>query len=63
MAHHDHTPARICSNCDGHASVAVTLGVRDHAGHLRTVTAHCPVCHGSGTRPTRRPLTVPAVSA
>ncbi|GHE76950.1 hypothetical protein CP980_16230 [Streptomyces vinaceus] len=43
-------PRRICPNCDGHASVAVTLGGRDRAGHLRTITAHCPACHGTGLR-------------
>ncbi|MEU7007068.1 hypothetical protein [Streptomyces sp. NPDC046332] len=53
MAQHNHAPARICSNCDGHASVAITLGGRNHHGHLRTITAHCPACHGTGTRPTR----------
>ncbi|MFD0145389.1 MULTISPECIES: hypothetical protein [unclassified Streptomyces] len=53
MAHHNHAPARICSNCDGHASVAITLGGRDRRGHLRTITAHCPTCHGTGTRPAR----------
>ncbi|MFD7262910.1 hypothetical protein [Streptomyces sp. NPDC059874] len=45
-----------CPNCDGHASVAVTLGGRDRTGHLRTITAHCPACHGTGTRRSiRRP--------
>ncbi|MDD9376927.1 hypothetical protein M8Z33_09660 [Streptomyces sp. ZAF1911] len=50
------TPGELCPNCDGHASVAITLGGRDHNGHLRTITAHCFTCHGTGTRrPTRRP--------
>ncbi|MFE2327324.1 hypothetical protein ACFXD5_25960 [Streptomyces sp. NPDC059385] len=49
MNQHHHTPRQVCPNCDGHASVAVTLGGRDHAGHLRTITAHCPACHGTGT--------------
>ncbi|MEU9251018.1 hypothetical protein AB0D66_04120 [Streptomyces sp. NPDC048270] len=45
------TPALrpVCPNCDGHPTVAVTLGGRDHAGRLRTITAHCPACHGTGT--------------
>ncbi|WP_031154853.1 hypothetical protein [Streptomyces xanthophaeus] len=43
-------PPQICPNCDGYASVAVTLGGRDRAGHLRTITAHCPACHGTGLR-------------
>ncbi|MGW1673451.1 hypothetical protein [Streptomyces sp. NPDC002324] len=49
---HPTTP-RICPNCDGHASAAITLGGRDHHGHLRTITAHCPACHGTGTARTR----------
>ncbi|MFG2028152.1 hypothetical protein [Streptomyces sp. NPDC048825] len=48
------TPSpRICPNCDGHASAAVTLGGRDQHGHQRTITAYCPACHGTGTRPVR----------
>ncbi|MFE9095517.1 hypothetical protein [Streptomyces sp. NPDC007264] len=43
---------RICPTCDGFASVAVTLGGRDARGHLRTITANCPACKGTGT--TRR---------
>ncbi|MGW7786923.1 hypothetical protein [Streptomyces tricolor] len=55
MAHHTAPRARICPACDGFASVAVTLGGRDHRGHLRTITAHCPACQGTGTaRPARR---------
>ncbi|MFE1750672.1 hypothetical protein ACFW88_09070 [Streptomyces anandii] len=51
-----HTPpaSRICPSCDGFASVAVTIGGRDPRGHLRTITAHCPVCHGTGTVTARR---------
>ncbi|KOU68030.1 hypothetical protein ADK57_15875 [Streptomyces sp. MMG1533] len=45
-------PSRICPDCDGQASAAITLGGRDHQGHLRTIAAHCPACHGTGT--TRR---------
>ncbi|MQY34906.1 hypothetical protein SRB17_28780 [Streptomyces sp. RB17] len=45
--------ARICPNCDGFAAVAITLGGRDARGHLRTITAHCPACHGTGTTPQR----------
>ncbi|MGX1506058.1 UNVERIFIED_CONTAM: DnaJ-class molecular chaperone [Streptomyces graminofaciens] len=47
------TAARVCSNCDGFPTVRVTLGGRDRRGNLRTVTVHCPACHGTGTRPTR----------
>ncbi|MEU0447360.1 hypothetical protein [Streptomyces tendae] len=39
---------RICPACDGFASVAITTGGRNARGHLRTITAHCPTCHGSG---------------
>ncbi|MFD6549927.1 hypothetical protein [Streptomyces sp. NPDC058398] len=49
MTHHTRPPSRICPNCDGFASVAVTLGGRDRHGLLRTITAHCPACHGTGT--------------
>ncbi|MEW2120238.1 hypothetical protein AB0945_34685 [Streptomyces sp. NPDC005474] len=49
MTHRTRPPARICQNCDGHASVAVTLGGRDRNGHLRIITANCPACHGTGT--------------
>ncbi|MFD7403269.1 hypothetical protein ACFV7R_11455 [Streptomyces sp. NPDC059866] len=56
--------ARICPNCDGFAAVKVTLGGRDARGHLRTITAHCPVCHGTGTTPVRRlPATAWEVAA
>ncbi|MFI6933093.1 hypothetical protein [Streptomyces sp. NPDC050287] len=54
MAHPTPRPARICPACDGFPSVAVTLGGRDHRGHLRTITAHCPACQGTGTAPTHR---------
>jgi hypothetical protein len=45
------TPPRICPNCDGFASAAITHGGRNARGQLRTITAHCPACHGTGTRP------------
>ncbi|MFD8735448.1 hypothetical protein ACFV06_11020 [Streptomyces sp. NPDC059618] len=54
MTHHTRPRARICPNCDGFASAAVTLGGRDRHGHLRTITAHCPACHGTGTTTARR---------
>ncbi|MFC8201817.1 hypothetical protein ACFUTV_41530 [Streptomyces sp. NPDC057298] len=52
MTHRTRPPSRICPNCDGHASAAITLGGRDQHGHLHTITAHCPACNGTGT--TRR---------
>ncbi|MFF1398652.1 hypothetical protein ACFVZD_33185 [Streptomyces sp. NPDC058287] len=48
MAHHTRPQSRICPNCDGFASAAITLGGRDRNGHLRTITAHCTACHGTG---------------
>ncbi|MEU6417615.1 hypothetical protein [Streptomyces spiralis] len=48
------TTARICPDCDGFASVAVTLGGRDARGRLRTITAHCATCDGTGLVRTRR---------
>ncbi|MFI6146126.1 hypothetical protein [Streptomyces sp. NPDC051109] len=53
MNQHHHTSGQVCPNCDGHASVAITLGGRDRTGHLRTIIAHCPACHGTGTRARR----------
>ncbi|WP_428953064.1 hypothetical protein [Streptomyces sp. cg35] len=54
------TPARapICPDCDGFPAVKVTLGGRDHRGQRRLITAHCPTCHGTGTRHTAKPQTV-----
>jgi DnaJ-class molecular chaperone len=49
MTHRTTPPPRICPNCDGFASAAITLGGRDPHGHLRTITAHCPACQGTGT--------------
>ncbi|GGN77560.1 hypothetical protein GCM10011579_059930 [Streptomyces albiflavescens] len=46
--------ARICPDCDGFASAAVSSGGRDRNGHLRTVTVYCQACHGIGTLPLRR---------
>ncbi|MFJ7154478.1 hypothetical protein ACIQUQ_06030 [Streptomyces sp. NPDC101118] len=40
--------AGICLHCGGFPAVAITLGGRNRRGHLRTLTAHCPVCHGTG---------------
>ncbi|MER6393534.1 MULTISPECIES: hypothetical protein [unclassified Streptomyces] len=54
MAQPDRTPPRVCPNCDGFPAVAVTLGGRDRTGALRTITAHCPACHGTGVRAVRR---------
>ncbi|MFF3323487.1 hypothetical protein [Streptomyces sp. NPDC002889] len=50
MPQHSHAPARVCPSCDGFATARVTLGGRDRHGHLRTITVHCPACHGTGIR-------------
>ncbi|CAM5738422.1 hypothetical protein SALBM311S_01871 [Streptomyces alboniger] len=57
MTHRTTPPPRICPNCDGHASAAITLGGRDTQGNRRTITAYCPACHGTGTT-----LTAPAAA-
>ncbi|NWF27504.1 hypothetical protein HW130_14730 [Streptomyces sp. PKU-EA00015] len=56
MAQPTTATVRVCSNCDGFPTVRVTLGGRDRHGNLRTITVHCPACHGTGTRPARRPI-------
>ncbi|MFD9487736.1 hypothetical protein ACFWBX_27950 [Streptomyces sp. NPDC059991] len=63
MPQHHPAPARICPDCDGFASVKVTLGGRDRHGHLRTITAHCPACHGTGTGTQCRTATRAGVAA
>ncbi|MEU4495458.1 hypothetical protein AB0F96_18895 [Streptomyces sp. NPDC023998] len=61
MAYRPTTAVRICPDCDGFDSVAITLGGRNRAGHLHTITAQCPACHGTGSRAARRrPLPAPA---
>ncbi|WP_425833601.1 hypothetical protein [Streptomyces fractus] len=48
------TSTRVCANCDGFATVAVSSGLgRDLLGHLRTLTLDCPACQGTGRRPSR----------
>ncbi|GHI06144.1 hypothetical protein AQI88_28740 [Streptomyces cellostaticus] len=42
-------PARICPDCDGFASAAVTSGGRDARGHLHTISVDCQTCRGTGT--------------
>ncbi|MGW7460358.1 hypothetical protein [Streptomyces sp. NPDC054797] len=48
-------PAHVCPDCDGFPAVKITLGGRDRTGALRTITAHCPACHGTGNRRCIRP--------
>ncbi|MFC8520238.1 hypothetical protein [Streptomyces sp. NPDC057257] len=50
--------ARICPNCDGFATAAVSSGTgRDACGHLHTIAVDCPACHGTGIVPLRPRLT------
>ncbi|MET8418052.1 hypothetical protein ACWD7C_16190 [Streptomyces sp. NPDC005134] len=53
MTDRDQPTPRICPACDGFASASITLGGRDNHGHLRTITAHCTTCQGTGTLPAR----------
>ncbi|MFF7724169.1 hypothetical protein ACFZDB_33115 [Streptomyces luteogriseus] len=53
MTHRTSPTARICPNCDGFATAAITTGSRDRHGHRHTITAHCLACHGTGTVPAR----------
>ncbi|MEV6313750.1 hypothetical protein [Streptomyces sp. NPDC051776] len=52
--------SRMCPACEGFASAAITLGGRDRHGKLRTITAHCPDCQGTGTTRRRTPAQVGA---
>ncbi|MCD0482334.1 hypothetical protein LO771_07885 [Streptacidiphilus sp. ASG 303] len=47
-------PVRVCPDCDGHATAAVSLGPRRADGTLPTVTVACRTCHGAGAVPARR---------
>ncbi|GGM10563.1 hypothetical protein GCM10010129_63180 [Streptomyces fumigatiscleroticus] len=52
MPQHARSP-RVCPNCDGFATVAITTGTRHVNGTRTTVPIDCPACHGTGaTRPT-----------
>ena len=46
---------RLCPTCDGFPVVAVTTSTRRTDGTLPTLTATCPDCHGTGTRPAPAP--------
>ncbi|MGW4194077.1 hypothetical protein [Streptomyces sp. NPDC005004] len=46
-----HTPApRLCRDCDGFASVAITTGTRHPDGSRVLVRVDCPACQGTGHR-------------
>ncbi|MFD8804015.1 hypothetical protein [Streptomyces sp. NPDC059597] len=41
---------RLCRDCDGFASVAITTGTRHLDGTRATLTVVCPTCKGTGHR-------------
>ncbi|MCF3118429.1 hypothetical protein IPZ68_01715 [Streptomyces arenae] len=44
-----HAPAaRICRDCDGFATAAITTGTRNRDGSRTTVRATCRACNGTG---------------
>ncbi len=44
-----HAPTRrICRDCDGFATVAITTGTRHADGSRVTVRVTCPTCKGTG---------------
>lgn len=48
------TRARICRDCDGHATAHITTGTRHADGTRVTLRVTCPACKGSGTAPAAR---------
>ncbi|MEU4032573.1 hypothetical protein [Streptomyces collinus] len=43
-----HTCARICRDCDGHATAHITTGARHRDGTRATLRVTCPACKGTG---------------
>ncbi|MFI1290661.1 hypothetical protein ACH4VM_19665 [Streptomyces sp. NPDC020792] len=39
---------RVCRDCDGFASVAITTGTRHRDGTRATLHVTCPTCKGTG---------------
>ncbi|MGW4344861.1 hypothetical protein ACWEL8_07215 [Streptomyces sp. NPDC004690] len=54
MPQHTPTP-RVCRECDGFATAAITTGTRHPNGTRATLRITCPACKGTGH-------TVPAAS-
>ncbi|CAL9542550.1 hypothetical protein SUDANB120_04275 [Streptomyces sp. enrichment culture] len=52
----EHTPTpRVCHDCDGFATAAITTGLLTPNGARDTVPVNCPTCRGLGhTVPTTR---------
>ncbi|MFJ4810918.1 hypothetical protein [Streptomyces longwoodensis] len=48
MPQHALSP-RVCRDCDGFATAAITTGARHHDGSRATLTITCPACKGTGT--------------
>ncbi|MFE9771187.1 hypothetical protein ACFYOV_05840 [Streptomyces sp. NPDC005931] len=47
---------RVCRDCDGYATAAITTGVRRPDGSRATLRVACPACRGTGTARRVRPL-------
>ncbi|MER7396956.1 hypothetical protein ABT381_15760 [Streptomyces sp. NPDC000151] len=47
----EHTPARVrlCPDCDGFPTVAITTGQTNPDGSRKTLTVVCRTCEGTGT--------------
>ena len=39
---------RVCRDCDGFATAAITTGDRNRDGSRTTLTVACPTCKGTG---------------
>jgi RNase P subunit RPR2 len=39
---------RVCRDCDGFATAAITTGTRHRDGTRATLTVACPTCKGTG---------------
>ncbi|NEA82725.1 hypothetical protein G3I30_27545 [Actinospica acidiphila] len=39
---------RVCRDCDGFATAAITTGTRHRDGTLATLRVTCPACKGTG---------------
>ncbi|MFD8256786.1 hypothetical protein ACW69C_17910 [Streptomyces sp. MN3] len=47
---------RVCRDCDGFATAAITTGVPRPDGSRATLRVTCPTCKGTGTARRVRPL-------
>jgi RNase P subunit RPR2 len=39
---------RVCRDCDGFATAAITTGIRHRDGTRATIRVTCPTCKGTG---------------